>query len=153
MNRLVRDPNRRPTHPGAVLRLDVLPELRITQEQFARRLGVSRLTVSQVLNEHRALSASMAVLLEHELGTSAEHWLAMQQAVDLWEARRERDTSVSRLFRGIDEAIFTGASTEAANAVERARMTSQRAYTATTGMDLSHGIVQRGSEWTKGERA
>ena len=96
MNRPNRDPSRRPTHPGALLRLDVLPALGITQEQFAVSLGVSRLTVSQLLNEHRALSASMAVRLERTLGTSAEHWLAMQQRVDLWEARREINKPAAR---------------------------------------------------------
>lgn len=85
----LRNPNRRPTHPGAILREDVLPTLAFTQRQFAELLGVSRLTVSQLLHEHRALSAEMAMRLEKLLGTSAESWLRMQEAVDLWEARQE----------------------------------------------------------------
>lgn len=85
-----RDTNRRPTHPGAVLREDVLPELNITQGVLAARLGVSRLSVSELLNERRALSPDMAVRLEAALpDTEAEMWLAMQAAVDLWEARRK----------------------------------------------------------------
>ncbi len=47
----LRDPKRRPTHPGAVLREDVLPQLDITQAQFAVHMGVSRLTVSELLHE------------------------------------------------------------------------------------------------------
>lgn len=99
----LRNPNRRPTHPGAVLREDVLPALRITQERFAALLGVSRLTVSQILHEHRALSPEVAMRLERLLGTSAESWLRMQEAVDLWEARQqpERFAPIKRLRAGL----------------------------------------------------
>ncbi len=95
----LRNPNRRPKHPGAILREDVLPELGVTQGRFAELIGVSRLTVSQVLHEHRALSPDMAMRLEKLLGTSAESWLRMQEAVDLWEARQqpERFASIKRL--------------------------------------------------------
>lgn len=95
----LRNPNRRPTHPGAILREDVLPALGITQGRFAELIGVSRLTVSQVLHEHRALTSDMAMRLEKLLGTSAESWLRMQEAIDLWEARQqpERFASIKRL--------------------------------------------------------
>lgn len=60
---------------------------------------MSRLTVSQLLHEHRALSADMAMRLEKLLGTSAESWLRMQEALDLWEARQQPDrfASIKRL--------------------------------------------------------
>ena len=95
----LRNPNRRPTHPGAVLREDVLPALEMPQGRLAELLGVSRLTVSQLLHEHRALSPDMAMRLEKLLGTSAESWLRMQEAVELWEARQqpERFASIKRL--------------------------------------------------------
>lgn len=97
--RTLRNPNRRPTHPGAVILEDVLPALSISQGRLAELLGVSRLTVSQLLHEHRALSPDMAMRLEKLLGTSAESWLRMQEAVDLWEARQqpERYSSIKRL--------------------------------------------------------
>ena len=95
----LRNPNRRPTHPGAILREDVLPGLDLTQGKLAELLGVSRLTVSQLMHEHRALSPDMALRLEKLLGTSAESWLRMQEAVDLWEARQqpERFATIKRL--------------------------------------------------------
>ncbi len=95
----LRNPNRRPTHPGAILREDVLPSLAISQGKLAEQLGVSRLTVSQLLHEHRALSPEMAVRLEKLLGTSAESWVRMQEAVDLWDARQqpERFAGIKRL--------------------------------------------------------
>ena len=84
-----RKPRRRPTHPGALLREDVLPALGMTQGEFAKRLGVSRLTVSELLHEKRALSAEMAARLGKLLDTSPESWLRMQQAVDLWEIQQQ----------------------------------------------------------------
>lgn len=84
----LRDPNRKPTHPGAVLREDVLPALGMTQAEFARRLGVSRLTVNELLHEKRRLTPELAVRLARLLDTSAESWLTMQTAVDLWEIRQ-----------------------------------------------------------------
>src|ERR1700679_175789 len=85
----LRDPKRRPTHPGAILREDVLPAIDMTQTELAERLGVSRLSVSELLHEKRALSPEMAVRLGKLLGTSPDSWLRMQMAVDLWELAQE----------------------------------------------------------------
>jgi addiction module HigA family antidote len=83
----LRNPNRKPTHPGAVLREDVLPELGITQATLASHLGVSRLTVSDLLHERRALTAEMAVRVAKMIGGTPEGWLCMQEALDLWEEK------------------------------------------------------------------
>ncbi len=85
----LRNPNRRPTHPGAILREDILPELGITQAVFANHLGVSRLTVSEILHGKRGVSAEMAVRLAKVIGGSPESWLHMQEAVDLWEVEQK----------------------------------------------------------------
>lgn len=84
----LRDPNRKPTHPGAILRADVLPTLDMTQTEFAKRLGVSRLTVSELLLEKRGLSAEIALRVGKLLNTTPESWLRMQSALDLWQARQ-----------------------------------------------------------------
>ncbi len=89
MRNSLRDWNRKPTHPGAVLREDVLPALDMTQAEFAERLGVSRLTVSELLHEKRALSPEMAARLGRLLNTTPDSWLAMQSALDLWQAVHE----------------------------------------------------------------
>ena len=85
----LRDPKRKPTHPGAILREDVLPALEMTQTEFARRLGVSRLTVSELLLEKRALSADMAMRIGRLTRTTPEGWLRMQEALDLWTLAQE----------------------------------------------------------------
>ena len=86
--RSLRNPNRKPTHPGAILREDVLPGLETTQAAFANYLGVSRLTVSEILHEKRGVSAKMAVRISKVIGGTPESWLHMQEAVDLWEVEQ-----------------------------------------------------------------
>ena len=93
----LRDPKRRPAHPGEILREDVLPVLRLTQGEFAKQLGVSRLTVSELLREKRAVSPDMALRLARLLNTTPESWLNMQQAVDLWELGHARTGRYARI--------------------------------------------------------
>ena len=87
--KISRDPKRKPTHPGEVLRDDVLPALHMSQTELAKRLGVSRLSVSEVLLGKRALSADMAMRIGRLTKTTPESWLRMQAAVDLWELERD----------------------------------------------------------------
>lgn len=84
----MRAKKRRPTHPGEVLREDVLPALGLTQLEFANRLGVSRRTVSELLHERRPVTPDMAIRLGKLLGNGPEIWLRMQQTLDLWELDR-----------------------------------------------------------------
>ena len=76
-----------PPHPGEVLR-EYLPEnMQVTEA--AQKLGVSRVTLSRVLNGRASISADMALRLEAALGTSASMWLGMQADYDLWQARQK----------------------------------------------------------------
>ncbi len=81
----MRDKGRRPTHPGEVLREDVLPELMISQTELSQGLGVSRRTVSELLHERRPLTPDMAIRLARLIGGTPGGWLKMQQAIDFWE--------------------------------------------------------------------
>ena len=85
----LRDPKRKPSHPGELRREDVLPALGMSQTEFARRLGVSRLSVSELLLEKRAMSPDMAVRVGRLTNTTPDSWLAMQTALDLWELQRD----------------------------------------------------------------
>jgi addiction module HigA family antidote len=97
----LRNPLRRPTHPGAILREDILPALGISQSALAAYLGVSRLTVSEILLEKRAISAEMALRISKTLGGSPESWLQMQAALDLWEVVQKFKQNPKRLPKSI----------------------------------------------------
>jgi addiction module HigA family antidote len=82
--RSLRDPKRAPTHPGAILRMDVFGPLKLTQSELAKRLGVSRLSISELLLEKRSLTPDMAIRIGILTKTDPESWLRMQQAYDVW---------------------------------------------------------------------
>jgi len=78
-----------PPHPGELLRDTVLREGALTVSEFARKLGVSRVALSRVVNGRAAVSADMALRLADALGGSAESWLRLQASYDLWQASRK----------------------------------------------------------------
>jgi len=82
-------PHRRPpTHPGVILREDVLPALGLSISEAARQLRVSRQTLHRILAGSSAVSPEMAVRLGKFCGNGAGLWLRMQEAFDLWHAER-----------------------------------------------------------------
>ena len=76
---------RSPTHPGALLREIILPELSITQTELAKCLGVSRYVISEILHERKAITPDIALRLGRFCGNGARLWLNMQQTYDLWK--------------------------------------------------------------------
>jgi antitoxin HigA-1 len=90
-------PNRAPTHPGAILREDVLPALRMTVTRFAGYLGVTRQQVHRVLAEQSAVSPDMAWRLGKLLGNGPDLWIRMQEAHDLWHARQRLGKELDRI--------------------------------------------------------
>jgi addiction module HigA family antidote len=87
-----------PAHPGDVLADTVLRKNGgITVTEFAKRLGVSRVALSRVVNARAAVSAELAIRLAAALGGSAESWLNMQAAYDLWRAKKRRRPKIERL--------------------------------------------------------
>ena len=81
-----------PPHPGLALRDDVLPALGLGVTQSAKQLGVSRVTLSRMLNGRAAISPDMALRIEAWLGVGrggdARVWLAEQSAYDVWQAEQ-----------------------------------------------------------------
>ena len=87
-----------PPHPGEVLADTVLREDGgLTVSEFARQLRVSRVALSRVVNGRAAVSAELAIRLAKALGGSAESWLNMQVAYDLWHAQKRRRPRIERL--------------------------------------------------------
>ncbi len=83
-----------PPHPGAVLQ-EWLADVSVTKA--AALLGVTRAYLSRILHGHAGISADMALRLSDLLGTSAELWLGMQSAYDLWQASQQPRPTVQRL--------------------------------------------------------
>jgi addiction module HigA family antidote len=79
-----------PPHPGEVLRELCLEPLGLNVSESARALGVSRKTLSSILNGRAGISPEMAVRLSIAFGTSAESWLNQQTQYDLWLAEKRR---------------------------------------------------------------
>ncbi|MGH8309940.1 MAG: HigA family addiction module antitoxin [Steroidobacteraceae bacterium] len=87
-----------PPHPGAILADTVLRENGgLTVTEFAKRLGVSRVALSRVVNGRAAVSAELAIRLAAALGGSAESWLRVQAAHDLWRAEKRRRPRIEPL--------------------------------------------------------
>ena len=79
---------RPPTHPGVILREDVLPSLGLSISEAARQLRVSRQTLHRILAGTSAVTPEMAVRLGKFCGNGPGLWLRMQEAFDLWHAER-----------------------------------------------------------------
>jgi addiction module HigA family antidote len=75
---------RAPTHPGAILREDVLPALGVSKAEFARRVNISRPMLYDILNEVRPVTTAMALRLGKVLGNGPNVWIGMQQRYDLF---------------------------------------------------------------------
>lgn len=88
---------RRPTHPGEMLREDFLPDYGLNATSLAEAIGVSRQSVNELLRERRSVSPTMALRLAKLFGNSPEFWLNAQRAVDLWDAAQEIEQDVSRI--------------------------------------------------------
>lgn len=87
-----------PPHPGEILRGLCLEPLALSVTDAAKALGVSRKTLSAVLNGRAGISPEMAVRLSIAFDTTAESWLNQQVQYDLWIAeKRRKSLKVSRL--------------------------------------------------------
>ena len=88
---------RKPTHPGEMLREDFLPDYGLTVAGLAELLGVSRQSVNELLRERRAVSPEMALRLARLFGNSPEFWMNAQRTVDLWIAAQSVQAEVDRI--------------------------------------------------------
>ena len=85
----------RPSHPGEVI-ADGLKEGGISKVELAKALGISRNSLYALVSQKQGVTAEMAVRLEAAFGSTAETWLHMQVAHDLWLARSQVDVTKLR---------------------------------------------------------
>jgi antitoxin HigA-1 len=88
---------RKPTHPGEVLLEDVIRPLGLTITEAAKALGVTRKTLSELVNQKSGVSPEMALRISKATNTTPESWLTMQSKLDLWYARRHEPEDVREL--------------------------------------------------------
>ncbi len=90
MSHARKEMQRRPTHPGYVVRIE-LEELGVSVTEAAERLGVARPTLSQLVNERKRVSPEMALRLGRFFGNGTELWLNMQTRYDRWEVEHDQE--------------------------------------------------------------
>ena len=78
---------RHPTHPGFIIKEDYLLPLAVSIKDMADTLGVSRKTLSKIINERGAITPDMALRLSRAFDTTPGFWLNLQKNYDLWQAK------------------------------------------------------------------
>ena len=84
-------PMKNPPHPGFSVRHDCLEPLGLNVTEAARRLGISRKQLSDIVNGHAGISPAMAIRLDKAFGGGAHTWLRLQTAYDLAQAMKQAD--------------------------------------------------------------
>ena len=91
---------RKPTHPGGILKRHYIESLSLTISEIANNIGVSRKTISKIVNEKGSITPDMALRLSKAFNTTPELWLNMQINYDLWIAEKNSEgfTSIKSLI-------------------------------------------------------
>ena len=92
-----------PPHPCEIIREDCLTALSLSVTEAAKGLGVTRKTLSSILNGRSGITAEMALRLSKAFGSTPEHWLQMQLAYDLAQARKNESRIKVRRQHGLQE--------------------------------------------------
>ena len=79
---------RQPSHPGEILHELYMEPLSLSAAKLAEKLGVSRTTISSLINGKTSVTVNMAMRLSQAFGTTPELWLNLQRNLDLWLARQ-----------------------------------------------------------------
>lgn len=90
-------PKMKPPHPGSILRLDVLPALKVSVTEAARELGISRQLLHGILAERLPVSAETAVRLGKWCGNGPHIWIAVQRDYDLWAAEKRLAVKIDKI--------------------------------------------------------
>ena len=96
-----------PSHPGLIIREDVLPSLQICVNEAAQQLGVSRVTFSRVINGRAAITAEMALRVGKWVGNGPEIWLRLQGQYDLWQAATKGVVELKKATRPVASCVMS----------------------------------------------
>ncbi|OJX12316.1 MAG: addiction module antidote protein, HigA family [Caedibacter sp. 37-49] len=87
-----------PPHIGDIIKEMYIEPLNLSVTEVAKGLGVSRKTLSELINGHSGISSIMALKLAEAFNTTPEYWLNLQQQYDIWQAKQKIDLSEIRHF-------------------------------------------------------
>jgi addiction module HigA family antidote len=93
LHKAIRSADRAPTHPGVILREDVIPAVGKSKSEIAELLGISRQHLHAIMAEEKPVSPVVAVRLGKLFGNGAGIWMRMQAERDVWQAARDEDVS------------------------------------------------------------
>lgn len=88
---------RPPTHPGVYVKEAILEAFGFTQQELADAIGMSRLSINEIVRGKRNLTESTALRLARLTGTSVESWLDLQRAHSLWKAAHDDQKTIARI--------------------------------------------------------
>ena len=88
----MRKMKRQPTHPGQIIKEDYLSPLSISIKDMASTLGISRKTLSKIINERGSITPEMALRLSRAFETTPDLWLNLQKNYDLWQAEHSSNS-------------------------------------------------------------
>lgn len=83
---------RKPTHPGKIIKEDYLSPLSISIKDMSSNLGVSRKTLSKIINERGSITPEMALRLSRAFDTTPDLWMNLQKKYDLWQAEHSSNS-------------------------------------------------------------
>lgn len=90
--------NLAPVHPGEILREEYIAERGLTITEVALGLGITRQTLSAVVNEKSAITPELAVKLSEAFGNTAQFWINLQKNYEIWHAEKKVDRTIIRHF-------------------------------------------------------
>jgi len=89
--------NRRPLHPGEILRYEYMEPLGLTQQQLADALGVTRVRINELVLGKRSITPDTAFRLARYFNTTPDFWINMQVDVDMWDTLQDHKKDYEKI--------------------------------------------------------
>jgi addiction module HigA family antidote len=121
-----RSSHRPPTHPGETLLEEFLIPLGVSQSRFATAVGVSYPRLNEIVHGKRAITVDTALRLERALGLTADFWLRLQLAWDLWHAERSPDARALATVTPLSELAQWSTSSSGSSRTRSRRRSGRR---------------------------